>query len=338
MNIPIELIFFPVFMLASAFFSGFETGILSINRHRLLHLVRGGSRRAEYIAHLLGQPHRLLATTLVGNNIANVVLSTLAANIGARAAGATGQTLAAPVAAIVLLIFGEYLPKVWSTAHPLRRILPLAPVFRVVDFLFYPIAAAIAFITIRLDPRRKSDTRSPFVSRDNIKILVRDSQAQGNISPFERLLINRVLELQLQQAWQLMTPLAQIISVGPEHTLADCREIALSARHSRFPVLQPGANPPLCLGVVQLSDIARQTALDTPVRDLMHPARIVDMHTPADDLLPFMRIHHEGMLLLKDRHNHLRGLITQEDLLTALIDGLRTPSTDRAPEPLPQPQ
>ena len=357
MNIPLEVIFLPFFLAASSFFSGFETGIISINRHRLLHLVRGGSRRAAYIARLLADPQRLLATTLVGNNISNVVLATLAANLGFRIAGTTGQALAAPITTVVILVFGEYLPKIWLAAYPLRGVLPLAFVFRAVDFILYPVAAACAFLTQRLTSRLQTN-RSPFVARENVniparenrpaptdgvdvaldreglKILARDSQRQGHISPFERHLINRVLELQLKHAWQLMTPLDQVISVTPEQTLADCRLLALQARHDRLPVFAANTEPPHCLGILQLSDVnTRQAALDTPVARLMRPARVVDMNMPADDLLPFMRANHQGMILLKDHGNRLRGVITQEDLLTALIDDLRDPSTDRVPDP-----
>ena len=330
--IPIEVILLPIFLIAGMFFAGFETGIISINRHRLLHLVRGGSRRAAYVAKLLSQPHRFLATTLVGNNICNVVVATLAANIGFKVAGVTGQTLAAPVATVLILVFGEYLPKLWFAAYPLRGVVPFAFVFRGADFILYPVAATCAFLTRRLSARPKKETRSPFVSRENIKILARDSQAQGHISPFERLLISRVLELQLKQAWQLMTPLSEVIYATPGQTLSDCRTLALQSRHSRIPVFQPDTTPLKCLGIVQLSDpLTRQAALDTPVAKLLHPARVVDMHMPADDLLPYMRANNEGILLLKDRDNRLRGLITQEDILTALIDDLHEPSTDRLP-------
>ena len=334
MNIPLEIILLPIFLVVGMYFAGFETGILSINRHRLLHLVRNGSRRAAYVAKLLAQPHRMLATTLVGNNICNVVVATLAASLGQRAGGATGQALAAPVATALILVFGEYLPKLWFAAHPLRGVVPFAFLFRGADLILYPIAATCAFLTRRLSARSKNEARSPFVSRENIKILARDSQRQGNISPFERHLINRVLELQLKQAWQLMTPIFEIVSASPGQTLADCRVIALQSRHDRLPVLARVLNGPYteaaCLGVLQISDPAtRMAALETPVEKLMSPARVVDMRMPADDLLPFMRANHVGLLLLKDRAGILRGLITQEDLLTALIDDLRNPSTDR---------
>ena len=349
MNITLELLL--LFLVMGAFFAGFETGILSINRHRLLHRVRNGSRRAAYIARLLAEPRRLLATTLVGNNICNVVVATLAAHIGHRFAGSTGQALAAPVATAVILVFGEYLPKLWFAAHPMRIVVPFAFVFRAADIVLYPFAAACNFLTKRVAGNPKFESRSPFVSRENIKLLARDSQAHGHISPFERHLINRVLELQLKQAWQFMTPLENIIFVTPGQTLADCRTLALQSRHDRLPVFGhldnltfghldnsqtpkfPNAQMPKCpnlLGILQLSDVTtRQAALDTPVEKLMRPARVVDMHKPADDLLPFMRANHEGMVFLKDRDSNIRGLITQEDLLTALIENIRDPSTDR---------
>ena len=331
MSIPLEILLLPVFLAACAFFAGFETGAISINRHRLLHRVRGGSRRAAHVARLLGQPGRLLATALVGNNIAAVVVATLAANLGARAGGAAGQALAAPAATALVLVFGEYLPKVWCAAHPMRLVVPAAFVFRAFELILYPVAAACAFLTRRLAPGSKADARPPFVSRENIKLLARDSQRQGNISPFERHLINRVLELQLKQAWQLMTPLADVVSVTPGQTLADCRVLALQSRHNRLPVLAGPGAPGAPLGVLHISDPAtRQAALGTPVEKLMTPARVVDMHMPADDLLPFMRAHHEGMIFLRDKSGRLRGLITQGDLLSALIDDLRDPSTERS--------
>ena len=139
MNIPVEYLIILVCLLAQAFLTGIEIGVISINRHRLTHLVRVGARGAKDIEGYLHDTARLLGTTLVGSCLTLVIISTLAESMSERSMNRIGQAISACVVSLVLLVFGEYLPKVWFNRRPVERCLPLAGLLRLFERLLHPL-------------------------------------------------------------------------------------------------------------------------------------------------------------------------------------------------------
>lgn len=349
----IDLTLILIFFMGSWFFSGFESGMVSMNRYRLVRRIRNGDTQARALANVLRDMHRLLATTLVGNNICNVTLSTLTAalavaaaeRIGLRSAGAQG--LSTLLVAIGLLIVGEFLPKLWFTARPLERCLPLLPVFRVLRALLSPLAALCILLT-RLVSGRGKEKRSPFVSRENIAFLMRDSEAHGEVSPFERMMVSRVLDLQLKRAAQLMHP----ISAVPHISQNDSRERALErfrkAKLRTLPIFKAEYEHrravPYCVGVLHLFDLMRTDTTAGLSPALFQKVHCVSANEPADNLLLKMRENNTKMLFVCDAMTDAKGrplhtvnavrdpigFITQEDVIRAILDDeiLRS-STDR---------
>ena len=318
----LKLALIVLFFLGSWFFSGFESGMVSINRHRLVYLVRHGDGPARRIAAVLRDTHRMLATTLVGNNICNVTLSTLAAALAVSAAQTVGldgplaQSLATLAVATLLLIIGEYLPKLWFTARPIERCRPLIPIFLAIRALLYPLASLCMFLT-RIVTAHDGAKRSPFVSRESLAFLMRDSEDHGQISAFERAMVGRVLELQLRRAAQIMTPLDRLARVYESDGLPTVLRVFRQTRHRILPLFSDdGAH---CLGLIHLFDLLRARA-KTPVPfDLRRTPVTVRGNLPADELLPYMRARHTKAAIVTDGKRPI-GLITQEDILSAILD------------------
>lgn len=311
-----------LFFAGSWFFSGFESGMVSLNRHRLIHLIRHGDARARRVATVLRDTHRMLATTLVGNNICNVTLSTLAAALAVSAAAALGfggplaQTLATLAVACLLLIIGEYLPKLWFTARPIERCRPLVPLFLTIRALLWPLASLCIFLT-RMVAGRDKAKRSPFVSRESLAFLMRDSEANGQISAFERAMVGRVLELQLRRANQVMTPLHKVVRVSENDSLPDVLRTFRESRHRVLPLFS--ADGRHCLGLLHLFDLLRARSKDPVPFDLRRTPVFVRGSVPADELLPYMRVRRTKVLIVTDGERPI-GLITQEDVLNAILD------------------
>jgi len=106
-----------VLVLASAFFSGSEVALLSANRLRLRHLSEQGNRRARTVLDLLEVPQRMITTILVGNNIVNIAASTIATAVAIEVWGTRGATIAGVAMTVIILIFGEVLPKSVASYH-----------------------------------------------------------------------------------------------------------------------------------------------------------------------------------------------------------------------------
>ena len=346
-----------LFFIGSWFFSGFESGMVSLNRYRLVRAVRNGDPKAKALATILRDMHRLLATTLVGNNICNVTLSTLSAALAVAIAAALGQkgpiaqTIATLTVAILLLIVGEFLPKLWFTARPIERCAPLLPIFRLFQTLLAPLASLCILLT-RLVSGREKEKRSPFVSRENIAFLMRDSEANGEVSAFERLMVSRVLDLQFKRASQLMTPLHAIARINHDAPLTTVLKIFRQTHHRILPVFKTitrnDQTLPCCIGVLHLFDLLRCSAPNPIPSEVCRQVHCVSEHEAADNLLLKMRENKTKMLMvcksLEDEHGrplHTShavlepiGLVTLEDVLKAVLDDeLLRSSTNRQVTP-----
>ncbi len=357
----IDLSLIGLFFIGSWFFSGFESGMVSLNRYRLVRMVRNGDKKAKALAQVLRDTHRLLATTLVGNNICNVTLSTLSAALAVAAAASMGlkgpiaQALATFLVAMLLLIIGEFLPKLWFTARPIERCLPMLPIFRFLQKLLAPLATLCIVLT-RLVEGKEKEKRSPFVSRENIAFLMRDSEVNGQISAFERLMVSRVLDLQLKRAAQLMTPIKKATRIyttdSREHILDTFRKTRLRV----LPLFEEDSTQ--CVGILHLSDLLRDEK-NSPPLTLSRVAHAIDKREEADNLLTKMRASNTKLLLVchatalaevakaaeayaqtvmtQSKPEPFRpafrdpiGIITQEDVLKAVLDDeLLRSSTDR---------
>lgn len=312
-----------LFILGSWFFSGFESGMVSINRHRLIHRIRHGDQKARTLANILRDTHRLLATTLVGNNICNVALSTLVAALALSLTAETSldaamvQTVASLLVAVTLLFVGEYLPKLYFSARPIDRCRPLIPVFLVLRTLLTPLAKICILLT-SLVTARSGNKRSPFLSRENIAFLIRDSEKHGQISAFERLMVSRVLDLQLRKATQIMTPIEKVDKVYESDNLATVLRVFRQSRHRILPLMSDDGRQ--CLGVLHLFDLLRSRSKDPVPFDLRRAPVFARNNLLGDELLPYMRVRNTKILIITNATGAPIGIVTQEDVLNAILD------------------
>ncbi len=178
----------------SAFCSGSEMGFLSIHRGRLTHLVRAGSKRAKVLQTACQNLSRTTAAILVGNNLANVTYSSATAALSSLlfAQEPMAQSIWSVGAAFALLFFGEFAPKLLCAARPLRRMLNLAPFWKVFTFVFVPIGALVMQVIGRFIPKRETTVR---VTPDMVLKILADRKDGVKLSNLENALIGRILSL-----------------------------------------------------------------------------------------------------------------------------------------------
>lgn len=318
-----EIILYVFCVVSTAFFAGIETGVISINRLRLLHRARLGSKNAKLISGYLRNPDRLLGTTLVGCNLMSVIVSTLSSEIGDHAGGNTGVTIATAVTTLLLLLFGEFLPKAWFGSRPIERCIPAAPVLRFTEILFLPFSKALLFLTSWTkdkDAEKKSD--GAFVTRENLRWLASDSEAGGQISPLENLMVGRVLSLQLKTAGEIMTPLARVITLDADSTLGNAADLARKSHHMKFPVMTTDHSR--CTGILYIEDVLAHIT-DTPGKPISPHVRkplYIRPDVRADDVLPLLRRGRHNIAVVRDRSGKILGIITVAGILRFIVGKL----------------
>ena len=181
-------------LLLAAFCAGAETAFLSVRRGRVLHMARSGGARAKVIQEALSNLGRTTSALLVGNNLASVAYSSASAALSVVAfpGASSAQSVWSIVAAVVVLFFGEFAPKLLGSARPLRRLLALAPAWRVFAKVFAPVGAAVQGVVCRLMPRRETRER---ITPATVLKLLHDRKDGVKLSDFESALVARLMVL-----------------------------------------------------------------------------------------------------------------------------------------------
>ena len=314
--IPAQLILLLFCLLGAAFFAGIETGIISINRLRLQHLVRRNVPGAQFIRHFLAHPDRLLATTLAATNLLYVVSSVLAASIGHQLYGGLGAAAAGALLAVVVLVFCEYIPKAWFQAAPARRVLPFAKPLQAAAWLLRPATLVINAILRLVMPNSNARQveNKMLVSREELLHLAREGARSGVLTPHESEMIHGVFDLTHKTCGSLMTPRDKMAFLRADATVPQILELARAREFNRFPVFDPAQKS--FVGVVHVFDVLADDSPDgKTAAHYMRPPQLVASYLPVDHLLPRMRVTRLPLFLVADDRYEVIGLITLEDVL-----------------------
>ncbi|MCL1922120.1 MAG: CNNM domain-containing protein [Kiritimatiellaeota bacterium] len=324
MSVAWHLFFMLLCLAGVAFFAGAESGVLCVSRVRLMHFVRNGLKPAIILARYLDDMQHFVVTVLVGCNLANVILSTLSARVALTLfpGHPLAQTLWACAVVCMVLFFSEYLPKLFFTTRPLRRTLLVMDAFRVMDTLLYPVTRLVSLLTSWFVPANAHAQQS-LITREFIQDVVSDPKDGAQITPMERLMINRVLDLQSQAAAQVMTPLDKVASLTEDDPLTTCFDtVRAFGNHARLPVFSADAKR--CVGVFTVLDVfaIRANIRHATVNAFMRPPLFVSPDMKADDLLPLMRKNRQHMAIVRGPAGDVLGIITEEDILNILTGNL----------------
>ena len=299
-----------------AFFAGIETGVISINRLRLQHLVRRQVPGAKTIRHFLTHSDLLLGTTLIGTNLSYVVSAVLAASIGRRLYGGLGAAAAGAGLVVVVLVFCEYIPKAWFQAAPARRTLPFAGLLRAAANALRPFSFLVNLIIRWALPRRdaKGVEDKMLVTREELLHLAREGERSGVLTSHESEMIHGVFDLTHKTCATLMTPRDKMASVSVAATPAEILALARVREFNRLPVYDPDQKS--FVGVVHVFDVLADDApAGKTAADYMRPPQLVASYLPVDHLLPRMRVTRLPLFLVTDDRYEVIGLITLEDVL-----------------------
>jgi putative hemolysin len=323
--IGIYILIIVVCMTAHAFFAGIETGVISIHRMRLRHFVRQGDGPARLLESFTENFDRLLGTTLVGTNICVVVNSVVAASLALKTGIPGAQGISSAIIATLVIFFCEYLPKAWFRARPLDRCGRFAPLLRVTEWIFRPFSILIIMAARLLTPGERASTFSkpaPFVTREDLKVLAHEGEKDGVLSPKERYMIHRVIELSSRKTADIMVKRDKIIFVYDDMNIPELFDFARKAGLTRLPVISRETG--LFSGIINTFYVLAigNEALTKTVGTYARPALFVPSDLPADRLLPQMRRARHPMCLVRDKSGDVVGLVTTEDILRIIVGKL----------------
>lgn len=320
---PLELLFGILFacLLMSAFFSGSETGMMSLNRYRLRHL-RKKHRGARLAAQLLERPDRLLSLILIGNNVVNILASAIGTVIALRLWGDAGIAIATAVITVAVLIFGEVTPKTLAALHPERFAFPAAYVLNVLRYVLHPAVWGISRISntlLRLfgvDPQRRPNET---LSSEELRTIV--AEAGPMILPRHKRMLLSILDLQEITVDDIMVPRQDIFAIDMDGDDATILAALRASEYTRVVLYREDIGN--VLGTLHLRTVRRFVYGDQLDRDAMlHAANepyYVPEGTPLNtQLLNFQTVKRRFGIVV-DEYGSVRGLVTLEDILEEIV-------------------
>ncbi|UHQ98611.1 hemolysin family protein (plasmid) [Natrinema zhouii] len=314
-----------VLLVLSGFFSSAEIAMFSLAQHRIEALVEDGSPGADIVQALKADPHRLLVTILVGNNLVNIAMSSIATGLLAMYIGQGQAVLAATfgVTAIVLL-FGESAPKSYAIENTESWALTVARPLQVSKYALYPLVVTFDRLTRIVNSLSGGGTavESSYVTREEIRNLICTGESEGIIEADEREMLQRVFRFNDTIAKEVMTPRLDVTGVPRTSTVDDAVEKCVENGHTRLPVYEGGLDT--VVGVVALGDLVRDHQYGEPVGDSSLEPHIKEtLHVPEskqiDDLFREMRHERVEQVVIIDEFGTTEGIVTTEDIVEAVV-------------------
>jgi len=317
-------------LILSAFFSGSETALMSLNRYRLRHLVKLKHSGAIKATKLLQRPDRLLGLILLGNNFVNIFASSIATVIAIKlyANEESSIAIAAGILTIVMLIFSEVTPKTFAAIKPELLAFPAAWVYTPLLKIFYPIVWFVNLFANQLlrivGVDVKKNRHHAVLNKDELKSIISEAESLMPVR-YQKMLMG-ILELESATVEDIMTPRNEIIGIDLEMPIEDIIAQIKTSPHTRLPVYKTSIDR--IIGFIHLRKILvllNQDDFDkqTLINCLDKPSFIPES-TPVHNQMH--RFKHEKIRigLVVDEYGDVQGLVTLDDLLQEIVGELIT--------------
>ncbi len=314
---------FSLFM--SAFFSGSETGYMSVSRVRLRNLKPAGDPSARRLREHLKRIEDPILTCLIGTNLFNVFFTALVTADFTARFGARGSWLAMVFVSVLVILFGEILPKVLYREFPERMALASAPVVSVAMVLLLPVRWLLSGYTAlwrRLLPEDESDQGG--LNRRSLAALLLTNTAPNDDDQRFAETVDRFLELASHPLSRSMRPLGDLETVGPEVTIAECLAGATDSGFSRLPVTREDGRD--LQGYVLVRDLLFLPREDHDLilpRRFIRPFLLVDERMSPYELFEELRSQDRQLALVVNGNGNPLGMITLEDLIETVIGSIQ---------------
>ncbi|KYH27079.1 inosine-5'-monophosphate dehydrogenase [Halalkalicoccus paucihalophilus] len=308
----------------SAFFSSSEIALFSLAQHRVEAMVEEDLSGAEMVQSLKEDPHRLLVTILVGNNIVNIAMSAIATGLlGIYFGGAVAVAISTFGITALVLLFGESGPKSYAVEHTESWARRVARPLKLAEYLMYPLIVVFDYLTRQINRLTGSTggaIETPYVTRDEIQDMLETGEREGVIEEDEHEMLQRIFRFTDTIAKEVMTPRLDMTAVSIETPIEEAIETCVHSGHERLPVYE--GNLDNVIGIVTIRDLVRQSQYgegDLSLSDLTTPTLHVPESKNVDELLTEMREDRLKMVIVIDEFGTTEGLVTMEDLVEEVV-------------------
>ncbi len=311
----------------SAFFSGAEIGMMSLNRYRLRHLVKKNHKQALRVNKLLSHPDRLLSVILIGNTLANIIASMVATLIGQRLYGDVGVVVATALVSLIVLIFSEMTPKTLAAMHPQHVAFACSLPLMILQSVFAPLVHLISWTAtgiLRLFGVSIDQVQKDALTGEELRSVVHEA---GGLLPIEhKSMLISLLDLEQARVEDIMVPKAEVIGIDLEQPWHELLEQLEMAQHTRLPLYRDTIDN--LVGMIHLRSVLNLALEERLDMDGLLKIAEAPYYTPEGtslnvQILNFQKVKRRSCFVV-DEYGDLQGLVTMEDILEEVVGEFTT--------------
>lgn len=315
----------------SGFFSGSETALTAVSKARMVTLEKDGDKRAGVVNKLTDEKDRLIGSLLLGNNLVNILASAIATSFFIKLVGETGVVYATLVMTVVVLIFAEVLPKTYALTHSDKMALAIAPIIRVMVWLFTPVTyliSKIVNVALKVVGGTQDDVQMADMAvqelRGAIDLAHDTAEGEGNKESSEkRAMLRSILDLVDVDVEDVMTHRSNVLALDGDLHVAEIVDAVLDSPYTRIPVWKDDKDN--IIGIVHAKILLRELrgasgdVSKLAISDLLLEPWFVPETTTLFDQLQAFRERKEHFAIVVDEYGAFQGIVTLEDVLEEIV-------------------
>ena len=319
MDTPSPVLYFILILLlaASAFFSASETALSCMNRIRIQNMADDGNDNAKLALRIADNFDRILSTILIGNNVVNLSASSIATVAATVLLGASGAAVSTIVLTVLVLIFGEILPKSYAKEHAESIVLRVAKPLYFIQIVLSPVAWF--FTTLQKTVKSKRTETDPSVTEQELKTIIQNSEVEGVLDEQESDIIQSALDFDDTTVQEILIPRVDMTAIDIDDDLNDILNAAVEHGYSRIPVYKNSIDN--IIGIIYGKDLlncfVHKNNID--IQDLVRNSIYVHRSKKISDLLSDFKRQKLHMAIVTDEYGGTLGLVTMEDILEELV-------------------
>lgn len=309
-----------VLIAMSAVFSSMETAFSSVNKIRLKHEASNGSKKAARALAIAENFDKALTTILIGNNIVNILSSSLGTVFFTSLLGTAGVAVSTIVMTILVLIFGEIMPKTFAKQNPEKCALAFAAALGGIMWLLTPVSAVFSLIQKGMMKAVKTDA-SPNFTEDELKYIIEEIEDQGVLEEQESDLVRSALEFDEIIIEQILVPRVKVIAVERNEDVGKIKEIFMRDKYTRLPVYENSIDN--IIGLINEKDffalLLEADGKPFSIEGIIQKALYVSEMKLISEVLYEMQHTKIHMAIVKDQYGGTSGIVTMEDIIEELV-------------------
>ena len=314
-----QIVLVLILVILSAISSGSETALVSINELKTKTLVEQKKKGSQALYRIKKNPKKLLITILIWNNLVNISAASLAAVIALDIFGSTGLGISTGIMTLIILIFGEVIPKSYATNNNEKIALKVAKPIELLSKFLYPIAIPLMKLSNWLTRANKKNN-TPIVTEEELKYIIEIGAQEKIIKKYEKEFMHRILKTGDTTAREVMVPRNKMYVLESNMSIKEAINYMIKSKYTKAPIIKNSRDN--IIGIIHLKQLLSANQEGKGHSNIMKIARkpiFISQKEIVGDLLRELQLKKERMSIVVDEFGGVEGLLTLEDLLEEIV-------------------